>query len=254
MKKVKRIYLLIILIFICFYSHLTLAQSNRNPNLNDVLTLKINGNSYQDNLYIAFNQNATQGYDGQYDVLKLFGIYAAPQFFSIVFDTINLSINSVPYPVGNYTVQLGLQLGKDTSYTITATGADSFINFPMVLLEDTKTMSFINLIQQPIYTFNGLTSDSLKRFKVHFSNSTNIYSVYNSQIQIFTFCNTLYVNTLCDEKIQSVEITDILGRKLKDFRVNNENNFSNNLQMKPSTYLINITTNKSKYSKKIIIN
>lgn len=250
----KKLYFLILLIITSFYHHSIVAQNNKNTNLNDVLSLKIIGNGYQDNLYIAFNQNATAGYDGQYDVMKLFGIYAAPQFYSIAFDTLNLSINSLPFPIGNFTVQLGLMVGKDTSYSISATGANSFTNYPIVLLEDTKTMSIVNLVQQPNYTFNALTTDSVKRFKVHFSNSTHILSENKSEIQIFTIKNTVYINSLNDEKILSVKISDLMGRKVKDIKTNYERNFTSHLQINPSVYFIYVKTNKSEYSKKIIIN
>lgn len=249
----KKYYILTMLI----YSYLSLdfgfAQQTKNPNLNDVLSLKILGNSYQDNLYIAFNQNATAGYDGQYDVLKLYGLYAAPQFFSIVQDTLNLSINSVPFPLGNYTVQLGLILGKDTSYTITATGADSFSNFPVVLLEDTKTSNFINLIQQPVYTFNGFTNDSIKRFKVHFSNSTFSNVLKDNDIQIYTFGKKIFINTTSSDIIKKAEITDLQGRKLQQFSYVNESKYIIDCMLNPSVYILSIQTQKKRFSQKILI-
>lgn len=249
----KKYYLFIMLIYSCFGLNLGFAQHTKSPNLNDVLSLKIVGNAYQDNLYIAFNQNATAGYDGQYDVLKLYGIYAAPQFFSIVQDTLNLSINSVPFPLGNYTVQLGLMLGKDTSYTITATGADSFSNFPVVLLEDTKTSNFINLIQQPVYTFIGFTTDSVKRFKVHFSNSTFSNVLKDNDIQVYTFGKRIFINTTTSDNIKNIEITDLQGRKLQQFSSVNESKYIIDCILNSSVYIISIQTQKKRFSQKILI-
>ncbi len=244
----KKLIACIILFFILFQT--LFAQSAKNPAINDVLTLKVNGNNYQDNAYIIFNNNATLCYDSQYDVKKLFGLYAAPQFYSIVCDSVLLSINSLPFPIGNYSIQLGLNIGKDTVYTITASGVADFTNNPVILLEDTKLLTFINLLQQPVYIFSALTSDSVKRFKVHFTSSTDIADVKKAEISIYADKGKIFIQNKGIEIIQSIEVFDISGRLIK--RINSDKNFIIlDMEKSANICIIRILTNKSIYSKKL---
>lgn len=225
---------------------------NKNPLLNNVLQLNITGNGYQDNLFVAYINGATFGYDGQFDVVKLFGIYQAPQFFSIIPGNINLSINSLPDINYYNTVQLGLYVGKDTLYTITATGTSSFTNFLSIVLEDTKNNINTELMQQQIYSFLAYTSDSVSRFKLHFSNPTIIDENFKNEIEIFNTNKKIYVLSIGDEYIKKVEIFGIKGEKVLDKTYYNLKKIEISDFFHPGFYLIKVLTNSNKtYTKKI---
>lgn len=248
-------YKLIIAIFFIFTTNIIYSQNKaeqKNPALNNVLQLNITGNGYQDNIFIAYMNGATFGYDGQFDVIKLFGIYQAPQLFSIIPGNINLSINVLPDITYYNTVQLGLNVGADTTYTITATGTSSFTNYISIVLEDTKTNSFTELMQQPVYNFNASPSDSVTRFKVHFSNPTNTDGFSNDDIIIYSYKKNITIKSLKNDVINTVEIFDTNAKKI----------FSNSYNSKmieiettfPSgIYFIRTTTSKKTFTKKIHI-
>ncbi len=197
--------------------------------------------------------NSTQGYDSQLDVKKMFGAYEAPQFYSIINDTLKLSINCVPFPLNNYSVQLGLSVGKDTSYSITAIGAGNFTYHTVIFLEDTKNSSFINLVQQPTYSFNSFISDTVTRFKVHFPSSTSSLHFQSNEIQIYSFGKSIFIQNKGNEIIESFEIYDIMGKLLQKREIHNSNSLKLNVDLVENVYLMSVLTKKNKYSQKLVI-
>ena len=253
--KIFIILILIIFLFNNIKSQEIVKSGNKNTYLLNVLQLKAIGNGYTDNTYVSFNQNATQNYDNQYDVLKLFGINAAPQIYSIINDTLPLSINTVPFPVNNYIVQIGFNVGKDTTYIIKAIGVDSFPSFPVIFLEDTKNSLFINLSQQSTYSFNASTTDSINRFKLHFTSSTPSPLINNSgNIKFVIFNHKLFIYNNKNEFITKSELYEISGKLIHTANHNTDGNIIINLPDKFYFYIVNIFTYDRVYCKKIIIN
>ena len=83
----------------------------------DLLVLKVEGNGFKDKTYIHFNENASTGFDNEFDAYKLLGIYEAPQLYTKTGNT-KLSINVLPYSNEEITIPLNLKVGKETEYKI----------------------------------------------------------------------------------------------------------------------------------------
>ncbi|MCO5256667.1 MAG: hypothetical protein M9926_07895 [Lentimicrobium sp.] len=102
----------------------------------NLLSLRANGNGYKDETFIRFNSAATPLFDGRHDAYKLWGLSNAPQLYSIVPGDV-LSINELPFE-GNEVVNLGFKCGVGGTYSITASGMESFSASTPVMLEDLK--------------------------------------------------------------------------------------------------------------------
>jgi len=228
-------------------------DGKKSPQLNNVLQLNIAGNGYQDNIFVAYINGATFGYDGQFDVVKLFGIYQAPQFFSIISGNINLSINALPDINYYNTVQLGLYVGKDTTYTISAIGTSSFTNYASIILEDAKTNTNTELMQQAVYQFLGSTSDTVTRFKLHFSNPTSIIEDNMDGIVVFKENKKIIILSLKNELLKKVEIFGVKGEKLFANTYNNPKKIEIDTFSLAGIYLIKVTTSNKTYIRKIQI-
>lgn len=140
------------------------SQTDVNPNS---VKLTISGNGYSDQTFVVIVPGSTLGFDSQYDAYKLMGIYAAPQLYSII-SCCNLSVNAIPELYNGMEVQLGIRMGANTNYTIEGTGLYTFGNDTTIVLEDTKTSTFINLMTDSTYIFSGFTTDDEERFKLHY--------------------------------------------------------------------------------------
>ncbi|MBC8488465.1 MAG: hypothetical protein H8D45_20755 [Bacteroidetes bacterium] len=143
-------------------------KSLKSPLTDDLLILTAVGNGYSDQTIIIFIPDATAGFDSDYDAYKLPGIYAAPQLYSII-PCCNLAVNALPEITTNLEVQLGFEVGYDTTYTISATCLYTFDPSVTIHMEDTKDNVFINLMTDSVYTFTANPSDDPERFKLYFN-------------------------------------------------------------------------------------
>jgi N-acetylneuraminic acid mutarotase len=160
------------------------------PNL---LHLGITGNNYRDDTYIRFIAGATAGFDTQYDAYKLWGISDAPQLYSIISGA-NLAGNALPSIESNPEVSVGLKVGAETTYTITADGMESFDASVPIHLDDLKLGVSTDLRENPAYSFTAPPGDSANRFRVRFNSSAGIDQQKAVNIFIYTANEQIVLN------------------------------------------------------------
>ncbi|MEI8203348.1 MAG: hypothetical protein WCH34_10080, partial [Bacteroidota bacterium] len=147
------------------------SSNNFKSFIPNKVSLTVKGNNSSDNMIVYFNPAATTSFDHQYDVEKEYGNFTSPQLFSITPNNV-LSINCLPEVNSTVTVPVGLKVGANTNYTITASDIESF-NTSNVYLEDLKLNKMINLNEKATYTFDANTNDVVNRFMLHFGNPTS---------------------------------------------------------------------------------
>ncbi len=158
--------------------------------VNNLLSIKVEGNEYSDEAFIHFNKQASIGFDNQYDAYKRFGDENAPQLYSML-EGIKYSINELPSGKLK-SIPMGFQCGEAGSFTLTFKGVKDIITNEEITLEDTKENAFINLSTQSSYTFDASTGDDAMRFILHFGAlgeeeipSDNVVEVYSCKDKIF---------------------------------------------------------------------
>jgi len=179
----------------------------------NLLVLQINGNGFSDKTYFNINNNATFGFDNQYDAYKLFGINEAPQLYSILPGK-KLSINVFPHPTNIAYIPLGLRVGENTQYSINIS-ENNMADSISLILEDLKEGISVSL-DSISYTFSAATTDNTNRFKLHFMLSTDIqegitqdpFTVYseNNNIHIVSYHQSI--------KNTGVQIFNLLGQQV----------------------------------------
>jgi len=139
----------------------------------DVLHLRSQINSLTDELYLHFNPDATDGFDGYYDAYKLTSLAgsAVPNFYTVDANGTKYAINTFPFAGIEKSVDMGFQIGSSGNVTISATGLETFQSHPElgIFLLDTKTDIEISLQSTPEYTFSYTPTDDPKRFKIRFA-------------------------------------------------------------------------------------
>lgn len=143
--------------------------------LNDLIVLSIEGNGFADKTYIHFNENATTGFDRQFDAYKLFGIEEAPQLYTSTGEA-NLSINEFPYSIEE-SIPLNLRTGDDGFYTIILNEGTTW-NSDVLFLHDLKDDINVNLMQSNQYEFYAEKEDEPERFRLYFQ-ATGAIDEYN---------------------------------------------------------------------------
>jgi hypothetical protein len=216
----------------------------------NLLSMRVDANNYSDQAFVNFNDNASSGFDSQFDAYKLQNIDQAPAIYSMITGNI-LSINSLPMQ-GNEVVDLGFKCGVNGTYTITASGIESFDATTPVWLEDLKTGTVQNLRSNPAYSFDYTTADNEKRFKLHFKSATGIPANSQSGITIYSAMHTVVINNTTNLSGE-VKIYDLTGRELLHTTMTSQNETRIMTNFAVGTYLVKVTTLNGVVSNKVFI-
>jgi hypothetical protein len=169
----------------------------------------VEGDNSTDKTYIHFNDQASAGFDTQYDAYKLFGKDNAPQLYSLIKGDI-LSINELPMD-GNEVVELGFKCNTAGLYKVSALGIGNFPSNVPVYLKDNKLNIVQDLRKNPVYSFSYEVGESENRFDLSFTQTIGIGETENKIIRIFSSdCNVVIDNAGDFSGIASVY--DMTGR------------------------------------------
>ncbi|MBK6964148.1 MAG: T9SS type A sorting domain-containing protein [Bacteroidales bacterium] len=219
-------------------------------NLANLLQLRSEGNGYNDETFIRFNEEATPLFDGNHDAYKLWGLENAPQLYSIIPNEV-LSINELPFE-GNEVVNLGFKCGVAGTYSLNASGVESFNSSTPILLEDLKLNILQDLRLNPVYSFNYATNDSEARFKLHFKAATGIADPANSGIFVYSYEHTVVINNTTNLNGE-IRIFDMTGRELKDANMSAASETRLPLQVAVGTYIVKVTTALGTVNQKVFV-
>jgi hypothetical protein len=251
-----------------FYVHVTTGQNSGFlviPNTNRVhssnvyvksskneqMSLKVDGNNMEDATSIRFNSEATEGFDPQYDAYKLWGVNACPQIYSIITGE-NLSINSLPELTTATVIPVGFKIGVNDTYTITASGLETFPAGTDIYLEDLFLGVTQNLNINPVYTFAATTGSPAHRFDIHFSPTTGIPQGTMSNIRIYSSDNNVYVNIPMDLHGE-IFVYDLLGKEMARQPIQGNTLNKVSLNVMTGYYLVKVLGDKSTVSGKVFI-
>jgi hypothetical protein len=215
----------------------------------DVLHLGIEGNSYRDDTYIQFAPGTTAGFDSQGDAYKLWGITDAPQLYSIIPGDV-LSINALPSIEANPDVSLGLKVGKDTTYTITADGIESFSGDVPMRLDDLKLGISTDLRVTPQYTFTAAPGDAENRFIMRFHSSSGVVEPTLTDLLIYGSHENIVVNN-AGNYTGTINVYDAIGKSLVSQSL--QPGISKITQLPDGIYIVKAVIGKTSISRKVVL-
>ncbi|MBK6964549.1 MAG: T9SS type A sorting domain-containing protein [Bacteroidales bacterium] len=214
----------------------------------NVLELRAEGNNYSDITYFHFNNEATEGFDTQFDARKLRGIEEAPQLFSYAGGK-ELSINEQPL-VPDVVIELGFTCGESGNFILNGRGLESFSNKVRILLEDQKEEILQDLLMDNQYNFSYNAGESEHRFRLHF---TEISSNPESALaNIYSIGKTVIVNNIAGLNSE-IQIFDFTGRMILNSLIDSGNQGSFTLNAASGPYVVKIITTKGVQSQKVVI-
>ena len=217
--------------------------------VSNALELRADGNNYYDATYVHFNDYATASFDSNYDAFKLDGLETAPQLYTIA--DYKLSINELPFE-GNEIVKVGFTCGDAGTYTVTASGMESFSGSTPILLEDRKLNLFQDLRLNPSYSFNYQPGDNENRFNLHFKSSTGIVDGINSGISVYSYDHTVII-TNTTGLAGDVRIYDLAGRELLNTSIGSSTTTRIPMQVAIGTYVVKVINSSGTVNQKVFI-
>lgn len=215
-----------------------------------LLSLKADANNYTDETFVNFNQGATSGFDSQYDAYKLMGIDEAPELYSLISSDM-LSINALPEQEAEV-VNLGFKCGISGSYTITASGMESFNASTPIWLQDLKTGLVQDLRTNQTFTFDYAAGDNELRFKLHFSSATGIQPDLLNGISVNSANKSIVIRNT-SSLAGDVYIFDLNGRELLHASMNSQNETIIPVNCAMGTYFVKVITSKGVVNNKVVI-
>ncbi|MBC8489539.1 MAG: S8 family serine peptidase [Bacteroidetes bacterium] len=240
---------------------LTIPQSNRvhsnqayykgTSGMSNTIRLDIEGNGYSDAIFIRFNENATDAYDSDFDVKKLFGLDEAPQLYSIIPDEV-LSINSLAELEDYKIVNIGFECGVPEIFTIEASEIESFGKSITIYLEDLKEGIIHNLSENPSYPFVHEIGDDPNRLLLHFGEPSSIDENNQFSVRIYSNENIVYIQNP-ESTDGDIIIYDMLGREIIREKIKNKDLIRIKVTQGTGYYIVKVQSDGQLVTEKIVI-
>lgn len=181
------------------------------------LVMEVEGNGFSDQAIVHFMEGSSNGFSLGEDVYKWASMLVNATELWMIVEGQELTINS-PEPLQNrpYQVPLHFKCSSESTYTITASGMDSFEGAALVWIEDLLTGEpWHSLVSEPAYTFNGSPEDGHDRFVLHFFGTQGIVDpAPESPVSICSSGQYAYIVNKGTERIREYIVFDMLGREL----------------------------------------
>jgi hypothetical protein len=215
----------------------------------DLLLITVSVNNKSDELYVHFNPDATDGFDGAYDAYNLesFAGTQVPDVYTYDITGTKYSINSFPFTGIDKAIGLGFKFGTDATPVFRITGVESFSSHPDmgIYLLDTKTGNQVSLRTASEYSFSYQASDDPNRFKIKFigitAGMTDAYK-QTSGCRVFAFNRELNLQyESIKGKKGSATIIDLQGRIVETVLLDGSGSQKVLCPFPSGVYLVNIS-------------
>ncbi len=210
--------------------HSSNAFYKETVDIENLLTIKVTGNGYNDEVSLGTYSGSTYEFDGEFDNYKLLGIEEATQIYIYSEDT-KYSVDIFPEIQDDMQFPIGFGCGADGNYIMDFSGLDGFDPDVEVFLEDKSAGSsakdYIDVRQNPEYEFYAQEGMDESRFVLHFMTSSmglDDMADENDAVNIYSFAKNIFINYQMNDQAK-VSVYDLMGKEIlsKDLIPNNLN-------------------------------
>ncbi len=220
--------------------HSDIAFYKSNQDLRNALRISADANGYHDEIYIGFNESASDRYEPERDVKKLYGLEEAPQLYSYG-DGEKLSINLLKPEIRGKQVTIGFHTKTSSAFKLSFEGIDQFDLALPIYLVDFKTGEIYDLHQTNTLTLNYDPLDDPARFKLCFGENALPDPTASGQVRIYAFGQTVTVHSSSDE-IHELMIFDFLGKRVYSTQYLSTGSVKINPGLASGNYLVKLLT------------
>lgn len=235
-------------------------QTHANPTYfksTDISRIKLSI-QYQDDYYnetlIAMLDDATIGFDRDYDGRKLISDANLYMYTKMSEEDEILAIQGIPFPEGNSIVlPLIIQSGIAGVFEFNVKSIENIGEIYDISLEDRLMNEFIDLkttSQLDISLSEGMTDD---RFLLHFTNTTGLEEDESRYITIYSNRDRVYIINP-EYKSGSINIFNLNGQLILSEKLTGDYRQSFNLSSNDAIVLIQAQTSNQLINKKLILN
>jgi hypothetical protein len=175
---------------------------------------------------VGYVENATNDYDRLYDAVT----QAPSQLWLYSFansyenQEFNIQGRALPFDTSDI-VPLGYNAKQAGQHTIAIASVDGLFENQAIYLED-KLLNVIHNLSISPYSFTTTAGMIDDRFQLRYTNSALSTSTFNNDNSVQVVSNTNLTVYSSVELLKSIEVFDVLGRKLADYENINSNNLN----------------------------
>ncbi len=225
-------------------THQPAGKSGDGKALQNGLILTASNGSYNDDLWLAFDDEASENFEQQRDAWKLLSSTERLSQLWSVSPGGKLAVDVRPE---SETLQLGFTNDQAGFYSI---GLKQIDGINKALLEDTKTNTFHDLTKSD-YEFAWEITDDETRFKLHL-NAVGIEEnqISESDILIRYADDRIFIKDAAEGKVR---VTDLTGRIILQQDIQHNNTIAIPVNLQTGIYLVTVFTGQEMKTKKIFI-
>lgn len=231
----------------------TAYYKSAQTSANNVLSLKVSGNSRSDETCIRFRDEATTDFNEEWDAYKLMGSSSVPNLYSVT-NNMNYAVNSLPVNEMKGAVAIAFTAGSKGTFTLSVTGTDNFSAETNVTLLDKKTGITQLLNSNPAYTFTAAPGEDANRFELHFLDVTAVQQPERAE-SLRVYQNNGTLNVITDKPVNAdIILTNMLGQVV--MRINGNGNDHSAIDvsgLQNGIYVLSLKGEKAKISRKIVV-
>lgn len=218
-----------------------------------IIRLNASGNGFTDETVITFLADATDDFDGYYDLEKFFNIEESPQLYSMAGNR-NYGFNVMAPEYKDKVVQLGFEntlQGNYKLYIAVLENLDPGIN---VYLEDILTGQVSKLSEGMAIYFDHNPLNEPHRFNLHFKDSYfGEDELSGNEASIYAFGKTIYIETP-GLKAGQIKIYNVIGQEIHRSEITAGNRYGKiNLNDETGYYFVKVQTGDQVITQKVFI-
>jgi len=221
----------------------------------NLLRLKVSNGAFGDESVVMFYPGATSAFDPDFDAYKMKS-YAeeVPSFYSLLDDETETAVNCLGSETTSAHIPFRFEYAANGTFTLTASGFESFVNESSFALEDLKMQQIIDLKAQPVYQFTYTEGDNPLRFKLHINGTFGIQEGNVKPVVSVSYDDGKLLVFGLDESDYQADIYDLSGRKCGTYLLKaGDPVIRTGTLLNSSVYLINLSSRDHHYSSKIFI-
>jgi hypothetical protein len=220
----------------------------------EVLELQLGNDSYYDQATLRIRDNASFARDRS-DAMKFYSLNDnMPQLYSYTSDQVKVAINSIPAIDQEKVITLGVRIPADGSYTLSVSEISGRFQSSPLYLRNNMTGEIHNLRENPPYSFTATKGDEPTQFDIWFTQPTDVsQQPAENLIHFYTHGQNLYITFGKDAPGRTLEVIDIIGRKLIHRSLGIGLQLTEQLNLQTGVYIVRIIDRGEVKTKRIFI-
>jgi len=218
------------------------------------VVFQVNHLNKKDEVWIAFSDELTVGFDNGWDVNKLFSTEAHPQLY-IEENNYKLSIDALPPLSENEKIiLLNFKAGENGNHTLVLDHKNK-MDGATIFLEDLKTGEITDMNHEDAYNFFSEKTDDPQRFLIHLNKiQTGIEEQLTDDLyHVYSWNKSIYIKYLGKAKPGNIQLVDLYGRSLYESELSETDLNVIKTHLRNTYIIVKIIDGEDVYTKKVFV-